>query len=129
MTTRPRAALVAVLWCTLVAAVLLFAPLSTTRSTVTTSDGTRVATRTTHESLVEQEGGAVGAVLAVPALVALGGWFAARRAWRAGVVVAAAVLAAAVFAGLLSIGLFFVPAAVAMYVATGGRRHTATAVG
>jgi hypothetical protein len=53
----------------------------------------------------------------VPAVLALGGWLAARHRWRPGVVGSAIVLTLGVVVGLLSVGVFYVPAAMAMVIA------------
>ena len=64
---------------------------------------------TTHESLLEHEGAGVLVVLAVPVLLTLVAVVVKRRPMRLGV---GFVLLAACILGAMSVGLFFLPAAV-----------------
>ncbi|HEX2192032.1 MAG TPA: hypothetical protein VHH09_02475, partial [Acidimicrobiales bacterium] len=70
----------------------------------------------THESLLEHEGGSVLVVLAVPVLAAALGAVTAPGHRRARIVSAVLVWAFSIL-GAASIGLFYVPAALAMTVA------------
>ena len=118
---RPRAALFGLLWTLVAGAVLAFAPFGESATTTTASDGTSTVATTTRESLLEHEGASVLVVLAVPVVLTLGGWVAARRGWRPGVVASAIVLTVGVVLALLSVGFFYLPATVAMVVAATGR--------
>ena len=75
------------------------------------------------ESLVEANGMSVLGVLALPVLLAGVGLVAVRRRHRGVLVVVMVALAAFCVLGLASVGLFFLPAAVALVVAVVGWRH------
>lgn len=117
---RARAAQFGLLWTLVAGAVLAFVPFGDSSMTTASSEGTSVTT-TTRESLLEHEGASVLVVLAVPVVLTLAGWLAARRRWRAGVVASAIVLTVGVVLALLSVGVFYLPAAIAMVVAATGR--------
>ena len=108
-----------------VAWLLVPAGTSTSTSTAVSSDGT-VVTETSHPTLLASEGAGVLVPLAVPVVVA-GAAVAAGRSRRArGVRLAAGgLLLAGCLVALLSVGLFYVPAGVALVVAGS---LTATAV-
>lgn len=120
-TTR-RLAWAAFVWTALAGVVLLFAPttstvsVSSSRSMSSADSPTEVVTTTSRGTLLDHEGPSVIAALLVPVAVALVGAVgdgpARRRRVAAGwVLVAACVLGAA------SVGIFFLPAAVALLTA------------
>jgi hypothetical protein len=114
---RPRAASFGLLWTLVVGTLLALAPLGESTTTVSTDGVAPGTATTTHESLLEHEGASVLVVLAVPVVVTLGGWLAARRRWRPGVVGSAIVLGVGTVLAMLSVGAFYLPAAIAMVVA------------
>jgi hypothetical protein len=119
---RPGAALFGLLWTVVAGAVLAFAPFGESSTTAVSSNGaSAAAVTTTRESLLEHEGASVLVVLAVPVALTLGGWVAARRRWRPGVVASAVALTVGVVLALLSVGAFYLPSAIAMVVAATGR--------
>ncbi len=126
---RRRGAIAAVLSLafSLVAAVALaVAPLGSQQEAVVSSPGsTATAGRVEHVSLLQHEGASVLVPLAVPiAIAALGvvaGLFRRPRPVRA---VAAGLLVVFVMLGAMSIGLFYLPSAVAMVVATVQTKQT-----
>jgi MFS family permease len=72
---------------------------------------------TSRQSLVEQEGWAIAAVLAVPVLVAAVPWLASARHRRWVTIGSAALLTAGVLVSLASVGMFYLPSAAALVVA------------
>jgi hypothetical protein len=119
-------------WTVLAGIVLLFAPtmstVSVSSSGSTTSGGSsaEVVTTTTRETLAQREGPSVVAVLLVPVAVALVGGLGDGPAARRRRIAAGAVLAGACVFGAASLGIFFVPAAVALLAAgLKTRRRTA----
>jgi hypothetical protein len=75
------------------------------------------------ESLVQANGMGVLGVLAVPVLLAGVGLVAVRRRRRSILVVVTVAMAALCVLGLASVGLFYLPAAVALVIAVVGWRH------
>lgn len=119
---RSRGAIAAVLSLalSLVAAVVLaFAPLASQTEAVPSSlGGTGVVGRVERVSLLEHEGASVLIPLAVPVAIAALGLAADRsRRPRTLRTVAAGLLVVFVLLGAMSIGLFYLPSAVAMVVA------------
>ena len=104
--------MVALAWTLAAAAVLLVVPLGTSVSI----DSSGTSTRSSY-SLLEGEGAGIVVVLAIPIVLALAGVIGAAtdRAWLA--TCAASLLVVAVLLGAASIGLFFVPAAIAVVIA------------
>lgn len=107
-------------WTLLATLYLLLAPTRSWESTSQTTSGTgEVVTTATsgHETLLAGEGPSVLIVLAVPVvLAAAGAWpWTARRARRARLV-AGWLLLIGVLAGAMTIGLFYLPAAVLLLV-------------
>ena len=98
----------AALWVGAVTLVWLFVPLGESTSTSASSTGV-VTTTSTHESLLESEGSSVVIVLSV---AAQGTWW--RRRAR---VVSGALLLFGSLLGAMSVGLPYLPAAVALLVA------------
>lgn len=121
-TTR-RLAWAALAWTVLAGSVLLFAP--TTSSVSVSSSGsmssadspTEVVTTTSRGTLLQQEGASVVAVLLVPVAVALVGALGEGPAARRRRIAAGWVLAGACVLGAASLGLFFLPATVALLTA------------
>jgi MFS family permease len=105
--------------------VMLLGPLNTQEETTTipsspSSGHTElVESKVTHPSLLETEGWSVALPLSVPVLLTVGGLMAARFGVRSVLVVAAVLLAAFVVLGALSVGIYYLPAEVAMIVAIG----------
>ena len=113
------AAVISLAFSLVVAVTLAVTPLGSQREVVLSSPGgTAIAGRVEHVSLLQQEGASVLVPLAVPiAMAALGvgaGLFRRPRPVRA---VAAGLLVVFVLLGAISIGLFYLPSAVAMVVA------------
>lgn len=131
-TTR-RLAWAAFAWTVLAGGVLLFAP--TMYSTVSGSSSgsmssaesqTEVVTTTSRETLLQHEGASVVAVLLVPVAVALLGALGDGPAARRRRIAAGLVLAGACVLGAASLGIFFLPATVALLTAgLKTRRRTA----
>jgi hypothetical protein len=105
---------------------LLLAPLGEREGScsVTANSGQAATTqpgcedRTTHVSLLQQEGGWVLFVAAVPVLVAAVPLGLRRTRWRRNAaLVAGTLLVAFSVVGAASIGLFYLPGAVAMFMA------------
>ena len=109
------AAVVALAWALAAAAVVLFVPLGTSVSVEAVS-GT--STRSSY-TLLEGEGPGLLVVLAIPVVLALAGVTGAvtQRAWLA--TGAACLLLVGVLLAAASIGVFFVPAAIAALFAAG----------
>lgn len=76
-----------------------------------TSDSNGTSTETSA-TLVQENGPSVLVVLAIPILISLLPLFARGRAWQPLSITAAILLGFAVFLGILTIGIFFVPAMV-----------------
>jgi hypothetical protein len=106
----------AFVWAVVIGGVLGWFPTSNETSTSSGSSNGEVFSTIETESttLLEEEGPSVLIVLAVPVVVA-GGALAARR--RTATLVAASVLAVLCVLGLMSIGIFYVPAVVLLFVA------------
>ena len=107
----------AVAWAVLVSVAWLVVPAGRSTSTTLGSDGT-VVTETAQHTLLASEGAGVLVPLAVPVLIAAAGVVAPRSRRIRGVRLAlgGVLLAACVVAGF-SIGLPYLPAAVALLVA------------
>jgi hypothetical protein len=105
--------------------VLLFAPLGTSVEATASSPASpgvpvgapQPETRVTHPSLIEIQGWSVAVPLAIPVALAGMGVVAARFRWRPAIVALAVVVGAFVVLGALSVGVFYLPAEVAMIVA------------
>jgi cytochrome c biogenesis factor len=121
--TTKRLAWTAFTWTVLAGAVLLFAPTTSTvsvSSSGSTSSGdspTEVETTTSRGTLLEHEGAGVVAVLLGPVAVALVGALGDGPATRRRRIAAGWVLAAACVLGVASLGIFFLPATVALLAA------------
>ena len=113
--TTSALAWAAVAWTVAVALVLLVAPMGTSVSVA--SNGSETVTTTSHPTLLETEGASVVAVLAVPVVVALAGAVGRGSTARRRRIVAGSVLTGACVLGAMSIGIFFVPAAVVLLTA------------
>ena len=113
--TTSALAWAAVAWTVAVALVLLVAPMGTSVSVA--SNGSETVTTTSHPSLLETEGAGVVAILAVPVVVALAGAVGRASTARLRRIVAGSVLTGACVLGAMSIGIFFVPAAVVLLTA------------
>jgi hypothetical protein len=111
-----RAAWASLLLALVASSALLLVPFGT-RVTATTA-GSPSPPVVTHHSLLEHEGASVLPVLAVPALAAALGVAGSRRPVRA---LSAGLLWAFSVLGAMSIGLYYVPAAVVMTVAAWAR--------
>ena len=106
----------AAVWSVVASAALLLIPTSTSISMRTGADGATVFT-TTQQTLLEIEGRSVLVVFMVPVAIAAVGAFAGRGSrrkvrLRAGVLLTIGCLVAAA-----SIGMFFIPSAIALIVA------------
>lgn len=86
-------------------AMLALAPITSTESCETSSDGPSLCT-SRQESLLAHEGAGILLVLAVPAIIAAVAVVAPRRRGR---MAAAIVLTAAMVVGLMSVGIFLIP--------------------
>lgn len=126
-TGRPVLLLLPVVLALLAAVVLLVIPTGREESVSISSTG-EITRHSRSTTLVQSDGWSVLVPLAVPVAIA-GVPLALRRTrWRRGALVAASVLLLAfVVAGLLSIGVYYLPAAVAMVMAAivDGRRSKA----
>jgi hypothetical protein len=107
----------AALWVGAVTVLWLFVPVGESTSTSASSTGV-VTTTSTHQSLLESEGSSVVIVLAIPvALVALS-VAAQGTSWRRRArIVSGALLLFGSLLGAMSVGLPYLPAAVALLVA------------
>ena len=105
----------AVAWTVLVGLALLVVPMGT--SVAVASNGSEVVTTTSHETLLEQEGTSVVAVLLVPVALALAGAFGHGPTVRRRRIAAGSALAVACVLGAMSLGIFYVPAAAALLTA------------
>ena len=118
-TTR-RLAWAAVAWTVLAGVVLLFAPtisVSSSGSMSSVDSRTEVVTTTSTETLLEHEGASVVAVLLVPVAVALVGALGDGPTARRRRIAAGWVLAVACVLGAASLGIFFLPATIALLIA------------
>ena len=109
--------LAAAIWVGAVTMLWLFAPVVSTESVSSTSSG-QVTVESSHESLVDSEGASVVVVLAVP--VALVGAAVAVQgaSWRRRVrIVSGSLLLVGCLLGAMSVGLPYVPAAIALLIA------------
>ena len=105
----------AVAWTVLVGLALLVVPMGT--SVAVASNGSEVVTTTSHETLLEQEGTSVVAVLLVPVALAVAGAFGHGPTVRRRRIAAGSALAVACVLGAMSLGIFYVPAAAALLTA------------
>jgi cytochrome c biogenesis factor len=131
-TTR-RLAWAACAWTVLAAAALLFAPLTSTVSvsssgSISSAPGapTEVVTTTSRGTLLEHEGAGIVAVLVVPVAIALAGAFGSGPRARRRRLVAGWVLMIACVLGAPSLGIYFLPAPLAL-VAAGLKTRRGTA--
>ena len=131
MTRRPsgrvasRWALGALAWAIVMGVVWLFAPTGRSTSVTASSDGT-VVTESSTSSLLQSEGAGVALVLAVPvAIAAIAVAASGSRRARQIRFACGGVLALACLLGAASVGLPYVPAAVALLFsgATSARRE------
>jgi hypothetical protein len=106
----------AVVWSIVATAALLFLPTSTRTTLRTSADDTTVVT-TTHRTLLQNEGRSVLVVFMVPITIAAVGAFAGRRSKRKVRLRAGVLLAIGCFVAAASIGMFFIPSAIALIVA------------
>jgi hypothetical protein len=124
MGRNPRgliAALVAAGWCAVVVGALLVVPLVST-STVTSE---QPVARVERHTLVEEEGAGVLVAAAIPLVVAVAGAAAVgRRRARAVLIATTALLWAWVVVAGMSIGLLYLPAAVASCFALASSRSS-----
>jgi hypothetical protein len=98
------------------AGIAAFAPL-VSETSATGSPGSDVVVRTEHVSTFEVDGWWVLVVVSVPVLISLLALLIGRR-WA--LVTAAVALWVCCILGIVSVGLFFIPSAVAMTVAAAG---------
>ena len=124
-----RWAIVALAWTIALSLLWLFVPAGQSESVSVSSDG-RTSTESSTHTLVEVEGASVVIVLAVPVVLA-GIAVAAARATRArGIRFACgALLMAGCLLGAASIGLPYVPAAVALFLSGALTRERALVAG
>jgi cytochrome c biogenesis factor len=121
--TTKRLAWTAFAWTVLAGVVLLFAPtistvsVSSSGSTSSADSPTEVETTTSWGTLLEHEGAGVVAVLLVPVAVALVGALGDGPAARRRRIAAGWMLAGACVFGAASLGIFFLPATVALLTA------------
>lgn len=110
-------------WTLVVAPLVLLAPTVTYDTSTGSSEGTTTSSTTTtgQLSLLDSEGWGVAAVLVVPVLLALVAALWGQRS-RTALVVPAVVYDLGVVLSILSIGIFFAPAALALTVAALARR-------
>jgi hypothetical protein len=99
-------------WTIAAGALLAFIPTGEVSESGASSDGTYA--RTYHQTLVQSEGRSILVLLAVPVVFAAIGAFARGRAALPARAVSAWLLGVGCLLGLLSIGLFYVPAFVLM---------------
>jgi hypothetical protein len=114
--TRRRgeiAAWIAVACCVAVVLIIGLAPIAESTSTSSSSNGVLVS-KTTHESLVDNEGTSVLLVLAIPLLFALVGAFAVRSRRRVVITAATVLLWIWVVIASFTVGMFYIPAAIAL---------------
>jgi hypothetical protein len=110
----------------LAALVVAFAPLGSIEETTATSGGSGGVTTFARSSLLATEGVWILIVVSVPVLVALVPVFVQRRTAR---IVSAVLLWIGCVIALASIGMFFIPAAIAMTVAAARHEPTSVATG
>ena len=108
-----RLALAAVVWSVIVGIALALMPFGESTSVTTSSSGAMVET-TTRDSLLQTEGTGVLVILAVPALLALASLLVRQRPIRLAL---GGMLCFACVLGALSVGVFFLPAAVMLVAA------------
>ncbi|MBV9953529.1 MAG: hypothetical protein JO291_16360 [Acidimicrobiia bacterium] len=96
-------------WAIAVGAVLAFAPLSTVSESGMSSTGGAYS-HTYHQSLLDSEGRSILIVLAVPVVLAAIGAFASGRAAYPARLASACLLGAGCVLGMLTIGVFYLPA-------------------
>jgi hypothetical protein len=130
--TTERLAWAAVAWTVLAGTVILFAPLYSTVSVSSSSSmssagsPTEVVTTTSRGTLLEHEGTGAVAVLLVPVAIALVGAPGSGPAARRRRIAAGWVMAGACLLGAGSLGIFFLPAPIALLTAgLKTRRRTA----
>jgi len=104
----------AVAWSVVVGLALLAVPTGT--SVAVASNGSEVVTTTSHETLLENEGASVVALVLVPVAVALAGTL-GRGTVRRRRIAAGGVLAVACVLGATTLGIFYVPAAALLFTA------------
>lgn len=125
---NPRArvaALIALAWCVLVVGALLVLPLGTTTTTTTTASSDRSVSRVERHTLVDREGIAGLAATAIPlAVAAVGVAAVGRRRERGALVTTMVLLWVWVVLTGFSIGLFYLPAAVASCFAVAASRSS-----
>jgi hypothetical protein len=78
----------------------------------------RIETKVTHPSLVETEGWSVAVPLSVPVVLTGVGVLAARRGSRGPLVLLAVLFGAGVVLSAASVGVFYLPAEVALIIAS-----------
>lgn len=106
----------AALWVGAITLLWLFVPVRESTSTSVASSG--VVTTSTHESLLDSEGSSVVIVLAVPVAIVALSVAAQGTSWRRRArIVSGALLLLGALLGAMSVGLPYLPAAVALLVA------------
>lgn len=126
MTTDPRPrpwsdrttrllAWAAVAWTVALGLALLRVPTGT--SVAVASNGSEVVTTTSHETLLEHEGASVILLVLVPVAVALAGALGRGPTVRRRRIAAGSLLAVACVLGATTLGIFYVPAAAALFTA------------
>ena len=105
----------AVAWTVAVGLALLAVPTGT--SVAVASTGSEVGTTTSHETLLENEGGGVVLLLLVPVAVTLAGALGRGATVRRRRIAAGGVLAVACVLGATTLGIFYVPAAALLLTA------------
>lgn len=108
---------VALVWSLVVFVGFATLPFYSASTVSTSSDGAVVSEEDTSSTIIEHEGAGVIALLVVPALLALGGLAGAALRLPALSIVAAGLAVAFCLVGMMSIGLFYLPAAVLLVVA------------
>jgi hypothetical protein len=96
-------------WTFAAGALLAFAPMSTVSESGSSSTGGAYS-RTYHQSLLDSEGRSILIVLAVPVVLAAIGAFATGRAAYPARLVSACLLGVGCVLGMLTIGVFYLPA-------------------
>jgi hypothetical protein len=114
--------------CAVAAAVgLVFLPTGSSQTSYADSAGHVSTGAITHTTLLQVQGPSVLITLSIPVVLTLIGLLSPARARLAASVVGTSLLGVGVFLGMLSIGLFFIPALVCSIVAIARSRNPSTA--